>query len=233
MELTGLAAPIGRERVDRAFAVDYDSSNPQLMLGAADPKSSRAFWSYRLNGSASAAGLFDRLIGYDAALDRWVPPINVGGEFLSSVAQPGVTLENLDSISGSIDALSQSLDSYSSVAIPELAAVNSSHVVGLFRGANLEATLYTAEQADQDEGRIYVNGMRPITDAPTVFGSVYGRETRMGVAVQSAETAVNAIGVCPQRVSTRYARGKARVPAGTSWTFATGIEAEIMPDGKR
>ncbi len=35
------------------------------------------------------------------------------------------------------------------------------------------------------------------------------------------------------RVSTRYARGKIRIPYGTPWTFAMGIEPESVLDGKR
>ena len=49
----------------------------------------------------------------------------------------------------------------------------------------------------------------------------------------SAEQAVNGRGLCPANVSTRLARARLRIPAGTSWSFATGVEPEFAPEGKR
>ena len=67
--------------------------------------------------------------------------------------------------------------------------------------------MVTAEKGG-DGKRIFVRGFRPITDAATVYGSVSKRETAQATASYSDETLVNAIGMCPQRVSTRYARKK-------------------------
>ena len=153
-------------------------------------------------------------------------------EYLTTLAKPGATLESLDSISGSLDALSFSLDDVSTASLAQLSAVNSAHKLGFFTGANLEATLVTAEKGG-DGRRIFVRGFRPITDAATVYGSVSARETAQAAASYSGETLVNAIGMCPQRVSTRYARGKMRIPAGTSWTYALGIEPDVVTEGAR
>ena len=43
----------------------------------------------------------------------------------------------------------------------------------------------------------------------------------------------NATGTVPQRASTRFARGKLRIPAGAAWNFATGIDPEVMQEGTR
>lgn len=227
----GAPVPIGRERVDRTVLADYDSGSPQLMLGVADPKHSRVFWAYKsLTGTS---GLFNKMIGYDFVLDRWIPPISITGEYITSISQPGVTLENLDSVSPSIDALSQSLDSFAASQTPELAAFNSDHKLGFFRGSNLEATLTTSEQDSGDQRRIMIKALRPHGDSPTVHGSISARETRQASAVLSTESSVNSNGECPQRVTTRYARAKARIPAGTSWTHMTGMEADFSILGRR
>ena len=44
---------------------------------------------------------------------------------------------------------------------------------------------------------------------------------------------MDATGSCPQRASTRYARGNIRIPYGTAWTFATGVEPDIALEGAR
>jgi hypothetical protein len=49
-------------------------------------------------------GLYDKILGYDTALDRFFP-VHVSGEYLLGISQTGFTLENLDTISSSIDAL--------------------------------------------------------------------------------------------------------------------------------
>lgn len=230
MEPNGFPMPIGREYFDRTFIAEYDSGNSQLMIGVGDPKAGRVFWAYKtLSGTT---GLFDKILCYDIALKR-ATVITQSGEYISSISQPGVTLESLNSISGSIDSLTQSLDSFNSSVTPELGIFDSTHILGLFRGNNLEATLETGEQAQQDNLRIYVSGIRPITDAPTVYASLTTRETAQATATTSTESLVNSVGVCPMRVSTRYARAKLRIPAATTWTYATGVEADAMPDGQK
>jgi hypothetical protein len=47
------------------------------------------------------------------------------------------------------------------------------------------------------------------------------------------ESAINGQGYAPLRVSTRYARARVRIPQATSWTYAAGVEADNVPDGKR
>lgn len=221
---------IGKERVDRTFFDDLDKGNLQLFMGAADPKSSRVFWAYK--SVSGTTGLFDKLLCYDYALNRWAGPINVSGEYLSSMAQPGVTLEGLDSISGSIDALPASLDSYATSVTPEIACFDSSHVLGFFRGSNLEATIETQEQGT-DGQRIFVSGFRPITDAAGCYGTVSTRESAQASRVWKTEALINTQGFIPLRASTRYSRARLRVPAATTWTYASAVEPDVKQEGGR
>ena len=230
MDSASYPVPLGRERFDRTFFAEWDATAPQLMVGVSDPQAGRVFWAYKT--ATGTTGLFNKILCYDTVLKR-ATTIDMTGEYIASFSQPGVTLENLDSVSASIDALTQSLDSYGAAQTPEVVVVNSSHVVCTLRGSNLEATLETPEYAEQGEGRIYTNFIRPITDAPTVYASVLKRETQYSSSSATAESLINSIGVCPLRVSARYMRGKIRIPAATSWTFATGVETEGVADGER
>src|SRR5262249_4251988 len=122
-------------------------------------------------------------------------------------------------------------------ALSKLSAVSTVHKLGFFTGANLEATLDTSEQtipASAGTGRrVRVKGFRPITDAASCFGAVGARENVQSAVGYSAEQAVNAKGLCPANVSTRLARGRLRIPAGASWSFASGLEPEFAQEGRR
>src|SRR5262249_5750084 len=135
MDPAGYPAPIGKEKVNRTFLADLDTGHLQLVIGASAPRNNRVFWAYK--STNGAAGLFDKLVCYDYVLQRFAP-LAVGGEFLGSLSQPGLTLENLDSLSGSLDALIPSLDSFATSVTPEIAAFDGSHRLGFFRGAGLE-----------------------------------------------------------------------------------------------
>lgn len=94
----GVPRPIGKERVDRTFFADVDTGNLQLVIGVADPQSTRIFWAYK-SGQGSA-GLFDKALCYDPSIGdngKW-SMVPMSGEYIASLARPGVTLEGLDAI---------------------------------------------------------------------------------------------------------------------------------------
>ncbi len=226
----GLPEQIGRERIDRTFRADLDRGNLQLMIGTADPRSTKVYWAYK--SSAGSAGLYDKILGYDYSLDRFFQ-LSMSGEYLLGISQTGLTLENLDSISSSIDAMTLTLDAYATAVQPEIAQFGPDHILSFFRGDNLEATLETAEQGT-DGQRIYLNGFRPITDAVNVFGSASFRETQQATPAYLSEVALNArTGRCDLRQDTRYARMRLRIPAATTWTFAAGIEPDVTQTGQQ
>lgn len=229
----GPPVPIGRERVDRTFFTDLDATQPQLFQGIADPRSSRILWVYKsVNGQANQ---FDKGLCYDPVLDRFTP-LRFSGEFLFKMAQPGITLEGVSALLGSnLDAITQSFDNLTSAIVPELAAFDVAHKVNFFRGANLEATLETAEQGT-DGRRIKMKvGFRPVSDAPAVYGSASRRENLQSAAIAGSESLVNAkTGICNMRIDTRFSRMKCRIPAGTAWSFINGVEpADLKATGKR
>jgi hypothetical protein len=306
----GAPVSIGKEKFDRAFFADVDQANPQLIIGAADPKAPRIYWAYK--SQAGQAGLFDKIIIYDWMLQR-ATLVLMSGEYLATLAKPGLTLESLDAVApgiitisnaanngaglirltvsgltagsgpestnlniqntvevygvtgtteangnwpftivdathidlngssfvhaytgggaigGSLDQLPFSLDTISNGALAQLSGVSSAHAVGFYSGSNLAATLQTAEQGGAQ--RMRVQGLRPITDAAAALGAVAYRETLQGVPALSAATPIGALWVCPQNVSTRYARGQVVIPYGAVWSFAAGIEPQFVPEG--
>jgi hypothetical protein len=131
----------------------------------------------------------------------------------------------------SLDAMSGSWDDISNAALSKLAGVDTTHKIGFFTGTALEATLETPEQAG--DRRLRVKGFRPVTDAASCYGAVGGRENLQATVIYSTEQPVNGKGLVPANVSTRMARGRLRIPAGTSWTFAGGVEPISVFEGER
>lgn len=224
----GMPEQIGRERVDRTFLEDLDKGNLQLVIGASDPRSSKVYWAYK--STSGLSGRYDKILGYDYALDQWFP-LEATGEYLLGLSQTGLTLENLDAISSSVDELTLTLDAYATAVQPEISQFNSEHKLGFFRGDNLEATLESAEQGT-DEQRITIRGFRPVTDAGSFFGSVSYRDTLADTATSTSEVARNTrTGRCDLMRSTRYSRFKVRVPAGEDWTYCAGVVPDVTAEG--
>jgi hypothetical protein len=148
----------------------------------------------------------------------------VGSTFTNAYVSGGT-------IAGSLDAMTLSLDAYATAVQPEIAQFSGAHVLGFFRGANLEATMESAEQGS-DENRITIRGFRPVTDAATLYGSVSYRDTPSAAATPGVEVPVNArTGRCDLRRDTRYCRFKVRIPAATPWTFCAGVVPDLSTGG--
>lgn len=226
----GGVTPIGKERVDRTFAADLDTGALQLLVGAQDPSGTRVFWAYKsVNGQT---GLADKALCYDYALDRWAP-ISVNCEFIASMTKPGLTLDGLNSVSSSIDALTFPLDDVSTAVLSNLSAFDPAHRLGFFNGTNAEAILETPEQGI-DNRRIFIpSGIEPRTDATTVFGSIRYRGNAQSSLAATPESAINTQGICPARIDTKLARARIRIPAGTSWTNAMGATLDFTASGQR
>lgn len=97
LEPTGQLIPIGKEKVDRTFAADVDTSAYSLVLGASNPGGSVVTWAYKSIGDEAQPNLFNRLLNFDYVLQRWTPA-EITAEYLASIARPGATLESLDAI---------------------------------------------------------------------------------------------------------------------------------------
>lgn len=97
VQLTGAGEilPIGEEKVNRTFLEDYDAGDIQLVIGAGDPESHSVLWVYKSNSNTDPT--FDKGLIYNYLLQRWTP-VQVEGEYLASLATPGLTLEGLDEI---------------------------------------------------------------------------------------------------------------------------------------
>lgn len=223
--------PIGKERFDRTFFADWDDSAPQLMIGANDPNETRVMWAYKsVNGASDA---FDRIILYDWVLKRATLIDGISGQYITSLAQPGQTLEGLDTPFPNLDTdVPVSLDEFQIAFARKVSIAGSTNSIGFFSGDELEATLETPERSGEYR-HSFIRAHRPLTDASNVVGAVGSRERIQDPRVWSAESALEPIGEIPHRVETRLFRFRNRIPAGEDWTFSIGVEPDIVPTGAR
>jgi hypothetical protein len=235
---TNYPVEIGKERFDRYFLSQLDRKNLQLVIGAADPRGSRVFWSFRGSGM-SADGQYTALICYDYAIDR-ATIMPMSGQYLVQMAQPGVTLDSAALASvlppngaiGGIDTPgAASLDSYVPLTAPDIAQFDTNNILAFFGGPPIDAIMDTSEQGT-DQQRLRVRGFRPITDAQTVLGSCSRRENLAQTAIYTTEVPITTLSrIVPLNVSTRYSRGRVHIPAGTVWSFAAGVEPYVALEG--
>ena len=198
----GYPQAIGKERVDRTFFADVDTGNLQLCIGASDPKGSRVYWAYKSLAGAS------RLVRQDPLLQLGAGPLvaHCDGRRVSHHAgeagrDPGEPRCGL--------RLARRLDVLARRCLDRLAVA----IVG--RERRPQARLLHRRQSRGDHGHCREGRRRQAhLRARLPADHRCGDRLRLGVEARdrpgdpsySDETLVNAIGMCPQRVSTRYAR---------------------------
>ena len=225
-----IPTPIGKERVNRTFFGDWDNAEPRVTNAVIDPASSRVYWFYKSNSGAT--GLFDKAFVYDWDLDRWGRVTGITGEYVTALAQPGTSLEGLDPQFPSLDDMPLSLDDIPLAFASELAIASSASKIGFLRGDTLEATLETPEASGAFRRKL-IRGVRPISDAATVFGQASFRQKISDAIAFTEEVPMNGFGLIPFRRETRMCRFRNRIPAGTSWTFSMGLEPDVTAAGER
>lgn len=227
------SVPISDANVWRYFAADLNNAYRHNIYAAFDFENRAVWWAYP-SGSSQVP---DSLLIFSLKDNRWTHDSGFDLELIFSFPKQGVTLDSLDSISGSIDALTFSLDSdiYKS-SVVKMGGANTSHQLLDFTGSNREAILETAEFQPGPGQRAFVSEIWPLVDdsSATVTAQVAMRDQRLGdsLVYSTARTRGHA-GYCPARASGRWGRVRMTIPAASSWTHAQGVQVTFRPAGKR
>lgn len=225
----GHITPIGQNKVDATFFADVDTGSMDRVSGVADPAAKRIFWAYP--GVGSSGGNPNKILCYDWGVNRWSLIAQEVELLLASIAE-GYTLDSLDSLSGSIDALVDSLDSRTYTGgTASFSAFDTDHKMGNFNGVSMAATIETGEAEITPRSRTFISGIRPLVDANIATVTVGTRKRQADAIVFGAAVAQNAQGLCPVRSNSRYHR--IRVSTSGAFTGALGIDAELAQAGNR
>jgi hypothetical protein len=227
--------PIGENKVNRTFLRDLDTDNIGRICTCADINKQVIYWAYPGNGNTS--GRPNKILMYNyapGATMRW-SYAEIDIEYMFVSYSEGYTLETLDTLSSSIDALTIPLDSRfytGNTAI--LSAINSSHKLAYFTGTPLTAVIETGEAQLIEGSRAFVTLVRAI-----VAGSSATTTLQMGtrellsdsVTWETAQSA-NAFGNYELRSNSRFHRARLNISGG--FDHAQGIEIlEVRNAGVR
>jgi hypothetical protein len=214
---------IGAEKIDRFFLQDASESDYGTMSSAVDPIRKLVIWNYKtVNGNRS-------VIIYNFKTQKWTYG-DAGTDFLAEASTSAVTLESLDSISGSIDALTTSLDSQLYVGGKYFLGGTLATRVMTYTGVNQAAVIATG---DLDIGaNSVVTLARPIVDNGSATVAIASRTLlNQGVSFNTAVAASSENRV-PLRSAGRYHRLKVN-PTGDNWDNAISVDVDVTPQGVR
>jgi hypothetical protein len=226
------STPIGAGKVDKTFLADLDQSYFHRISSTVDPQNKLVLWAYP--GSGSAGGMPNRIIAYNWELGRWSLIDGIQCQILCRTLGFGYTLERLDALGGSLDALPFPLDSRAwTDGRVLLSGFDTGNRLGYFDGPNLAARVETGEVQFFPGRRALVTAVRPIVDGGTPSVAVAGRDLTIAAPAYGAPVAVNGLGEAPQRSTARYHRAQIAIPAGQRWQHIQGVEFTARPEGVR
>ena len=223
--------PIGDRKVNKFFFDNADSNYHDAIATALDPENQVIMWSFA--STSATGGVPDRILMYHWP-SGWWGKAHVTTEFIQTGFTTGLTLEQLDNISGSIDALPFSLDSKAwEGGIVQATGFNSSHQSGTFSGSNLAATIDTGVRQLHPGKSSLVSGAIPVVDGGTPTVAVAGAKRMNDTFTFETAVAQTTDGNVPLRNKNRYHKFRLVMAAGGSWTHASGVQPIASETGQK
>ena len=215
---------IGAEKVNRFFDGDLNKAYTDRICAAVDPFNQLAMWLYpSKNDTANTTGICDRIIIYNYATKKWSL-----AKAQTSVIFPqfvgAFTVELMDIISQNLEDINAALDTdYWSGGQMFLGAINEDFKAAIFSGNSNECEIETAEIEGFPGARTNLTGVRPIVDAVSTV-TVKTRERLADTEIESSSSTMVDSGINPVRQSGRYIRANVKIPSGTTFNHAQGID---------
>ena len=215
--------PIGAEKVDRWFFLNADEGAFDTMSAAVDPVRKLIIWNFRTIFAKR------QLIIYNFKTQKWTYG-DAGADYISDASTAAVTLENLDSISSSIDALPVSLDSILYMGGKYFLGGTSGAYVVTYNGQPATGQLITGDL--NAGGRSVVTLARPQVDNGSATVSVASRTLLSEQPSFTTAVAADSENRVSLRSNGYYHRFKV-VPTGDNWTTAVGMDIDLFGQGGR
>lgn len=213
--------PVGTAKVDRFFYDNFSEADRHKVTASIDFRNKCIYWCYP--SSDSTNGLPDRLIIYNYQEQRF-GRAELSVQLLFTSLSAGYTLEQLDALFPSVDAMTISLDSpIWAGGLPVIGAF-SGNSLATFTGGALDAVIETGEQ--DSENLIYVDGVRPMVtgDPSLITVALSARERQDNEDRDFGNPVARTLrsGICDFRKQGRYLSAQIEVRGG--FTRALGIQ---------
>ena len=214
--------PIGAGRVDKFFRTDLDEDYLHRISSVADPKSGRVFWAYP--GAGNVNGRPNKIIAYEPSLNKW-GYVEKDVELMWQSGGVATTLEQLDSVSSSIDALQIPLDSSQwKGSASTLSAFDTDFKAANFDGSAMTGVFETKEVALHEGSRTQLNSFVPLVDGGTVTARVGSRNRQSDEVNFGSSLTQRASGLFTTRSNAVFHRFE--LTATGDWENAIGVQVD-------
>ena len=214
--------PIGAEKVDRFFFGDADL-DLSTMSSAADPVRKLVMWNYKDKFANR------KLIVYSIITKKW-SYMDATSDYISDASTASVTLEQLDSVSTSIDALVVPLDSALYFGGKFFLGGTDGTKVITFNGLAKDAVI---ETGDVGTGAMsLVTLARPQVDNGSATVAIASRALLNEGVDFGDDSAADSDNRVSLRSSGRHHRLRVK-PTGDNWSMAVAVDVDINPMGSR
>ncbi len=217
--------PIGSNKVDKTLMAEIDTNYFSRISATAHPDKQLIIWAIPVSGNSGGRPNKFYIYNYSPnAKKRWSTVEDIDLEVFYTSLSEGYTLEQLDTISASIDALAFSLDSR--VWTGEnyiLSGFNTDHKQVNFTGSAMNAVLETKEFQIFPGSRAEIKVVLPLVDGSgTVTMQMGSRNLQSESVTYGTASTVNSIGNCEFRDNARFHRIRTNISGG--FNSVQGVE---------
>ena len=217
--------PIGATKVNQWFFDNVDTNEMHGSVSSAIDNE-RNLWVIGFPTPAAAANTNDRILAYHWPSGWWGYG-EVNHQIMFNDLSQGLTLDELDTITTDLDALTPSLDSRAwKGGVVQVGMFDTNNNNGTLSGANLEATIETSRLQLVQGMQSSVSGFIPLADGGTLTGQVAATKRLNDSETFTTETSQSADGKIPAGSSAtgRYHKFRLKIAAGGSWMHAQGVQ---------
>jgi hypothetical protein len=225
----GTSNNIGQSRVYKTFYNDWQREYTRSVWAASDANNPIFYWAYP--GSGAVAGIPNKILAYNYAMNKWSGPIEITAEILGQFIASGYTLDGLDALGYTLDTLPYSFDDRVWMGgASSMAIVNTNHRIATLSGNPLMATLSMGEKQIIPGRRALITNVRPLVDSTSASLSlvVTGRDKLSDTKTEHTYTAINGAEFNTGDEN-RYIGFKLNISG--DFSNAQGLEIDAMPGG--
>lgn len=215
--------PIGAEKVDRWFLDDVSENDYPTMSAAVDPVRKLILWNYKSKDGSR------KLMAFNFNTKKWTYT-EAGTDFISDASSASSTLEELDSISSSIDALATPMDSILFTGGKYFLGGTLATKVMTYTGTPMSAQIQTGDI--EVGGQSLINLARPQVDQGSATVAAASRRLLSEDITYGTPVAADSDNRVGLRNSGKYHRIQVN-PTGARWKSAVAVDIDIVSQGVR
>lgn len=214
--------PIGAEKVDRWFFTNANESDFDTLSAAVDPFRKLVLWNFKgIDGHRY-------LIIYNFVTKKWTYA-DAGSDYIGEATTADQSLEGLDAISASIDALDQSLDSALFLGGRYFLGGTLLTNVVTYTGTNLTGDIQTGDLGGEPS---VVTLIKPQVQNGSATIAVASRKLLSDTVAFGTQISASTENRVSLRSQGNYHRIQV-VPTGVNWKNALALDVTIVSQGVR